>query len=46
VPLEYSNGFGTTVRFKTRGGEAPVLRLLWRNEAGTWRITAYGVELP
>ena len=32
--------------FKTRAGDAPVLRLLWRNEAGTWRITAYGVELP
>jgi hypothetical protein len=46
VPLEYSNGFGMTVQFKTRGGDAPVLRLLWRNEAGTWRITAYGVELP
>jgi hypothetical protein len=46
LPLEYSNGFGTTVRFKTRGGDAPVLRLVWRNEAGTWRITAYGVELP
>jgi hypothetical protein len=46
LPLEYGNGFGTTVRFKTRAGDAPVLRLLWRNEAGTWRITAYGVELP
>ncbi|HEX7780999.1 MAG TPA: hypothetical protein VF424_17245, partial [Vicinamibacterales bacterium] len=46
LPLEYSNAFGTTVRFKTRAGDAPVLRLLWRNEAGTWRITAYGVELP
>ena len=46
LPLEYSSRFGMTVRFKTRGGDAPVLRMVWRNEAGTWRITAYGVELP
>jgi hypothetical protein len=46
MPLEYGNGFGTTVRFKTRAGDAPTLRLLWRHENGAWRITSYGVELP
>ena len=46
MPLEYGKGFGMTVRFKTRSGDAPILRLLWRNESGAWRITSYGVELP
>jgi len=46
MPLEYGNGFGTTMRFKTRAGDAPTLRLLWRHENGAWRITSYGVELP
>ena len=46
LPLEYGKGYGMTVRFKTRSGDAPVLRLLWRQENGAWRITAYGVELP
>jgi len=46
VPLEYGEAFGMTFRFRTQGGEAPVLRLLWRSEEGTWRVTAYDVELP
>jgi hypothetical protein len=46
MPLEYGNGFGMTVRLKTRSGDAPVLRLLWRHENGAWRVTSYGVELP
>ncbi len=46
MPVSYGNGFGTNVRFKTRAGEAPVLRLLWRKEDGRWRITSYGIELP
>ena len=47
IPLEYGNGFGMTMRFKTRSGDAPVLRLLWRREnGGTWRVTSYAVELP
>ena len=46
LPLEYGNGFGMMVRFKTRNGDAPVLRLLWRNENGAWKITSYIVELP
>jgi hypothetical protein len=46
MPLEYGKGFGMTMRFKTRSGDAPILRLLWRNEGGAWRITSYGVELP
>jgi hypothetical protein len=35
-----------TVRFKTRSGDAPVLRLLWRRETGSWRITSFFIELP
>jgi hypothetical protein len=46
LPLEYGQGFGMTLRFKTHGGEGAVLRLLWRKEADAWRITSYGVELP
>jgi hypothetical protein len=46
MPLEYGDGFGMTVRFKTRAGDAPVLRLLWRKEDNTWRVTSYDVELP
>ena len=43
---EYGNAFGMTVRFKTVGGEAPVLRILWRKDPEAWRITAYGIETP
>ncbi len=43
---EYGNVFGMTVRFKTVGGEAPVLRILWRKDPEAWRITAYGIETP
>jgi hypothetical protein len=46
LPLEYGNGFGMNVRFKTRSGEAAVLRVLWRKENADWRITAYDVEEP
>ena len=42
----YGNAFGMNVRFKTPGGEAPVLRLLWFKESGAWRITVYDVETP
>ena len=35
LPLEYGEGFRMNVRFKTRGGEAGVLRVLWRKEATT-----------
>ena len=45
-PLEYGQAFGMTFRFRTQGGDAPVLRLLWRKEENTWRITSYDVELP
>jgi hypothetical protein len=43
---EYGNAFGMTVRFKTAGGEAPVLRMLWQKDPEAWRITAYGIETP
>ena len=46
MPLEYGDGFGMTVRFKTRGGDPPVLRLLWRKENNTWRVTSYSIEMP
>jgi hypothetical protein len=46
LPLEYGQAFGMTFRFLTQGGDAPVLRLLWRKEADTWRVTAYDVEVP
>ncbi len=42
----YGNAFGMTVRFKTEGGEAPVLRALWAKDPDAWRITAYGIETP
>ena len=44
MPLEYGNAFVMTVRFKTKSGEAPILRVLWRKENGAWRITSYAVE--
>jgi len=46
LPLEYGQAFGMTFRFRTQGGDAPVLRLLWRKEDKTWRVTSYDVELP
>jgi hypothetical protein len=46
APPEYGKGFAVTVRVRTRGGEPPVLRLLWTRENGAWRITAYDVEVP
>lgn len=46
LPLEYGKAFGMTIRFLTRGGDAPVLRTLWKREEGAWRIAAYDVELP
>ena len=46
VPLEYGQAFGMTFRFRTQSGDAAVLRLLWRTEENTWRVTAYEVELP
>ena len=45
LPLEYGETFSMTFRFRTKGGDAPVLRLLWRKE-DTWRVRAYHVELP
>ena len=46
LPLDYGDAFGMSLRFRTRSGDAPVLRLLWRKEADVWRITSYDVELP
>jgi hypothetical protein len=46
MPLEYGDAFEKTVRFRTRAGDAPVLRTLWVKEDGVWRITVYAVELP
>ncbi len=46
LPLEYGKAFGLTVRFGTGAGDAPVLRMLWRNENGAWRVRSYDLELP
>jgi hypothetical protein len=46
LPLEYGQAFGMTFRFRTQAGDAPVLRLLWRKEGNSWRVTSYDVELP
>ncbi len=46
MPLAYGQAYGLTVRFRIEGGDAPVLRLLWRRHNGAWRITSYGVEVP
>jgi hypothetical protein len=46
MPFEYGRAFGMAVRFRTRSGDAPVLRLLWRREDAGWRITSYAVEMP
>ena len=46
LPLEYGEAFGMTLRFRTQGGDAPVLRLLWRKEGDAWRVRAYDVEMP
>ena len=46
VAPEYGKAFGMNVRFKTKGGAAPVLRLLWLKENDLWRIAVYDVEVP
>jgi hypothetical protein len=46
IAPEYGNAFGTNVRFKTLSGDAPILRLLWRQVNGAWKITSYAVEAP
>lgn len=44
--LEYGRWFGTSFRFRTQSGEAPVMQLLWRREGADWKIAAYTIELP
>jgi hypothetical protein len=46
APPQYGRAFGMNLRFRTQGGETPVLRTLWLNEAGRWRIASYDVESP
>jgi hypothetical protein len=46
LPLEYGGAFGMMFRFRTQSGDAPVLRLLWRKEGNTWRVTSYDVLVP
>ena len=46
APPVYGRAFGMNLRFRTQGGETPVLRTLWLNEAGRWRIASYDVESP
>ncbi len=46
IPLEYGNYYGLYFQFRTEGGEAPVLRLLWTKEGGDWKIVAYDIVVP
>ena len=46
APPVYGRAFGMNLRFRTQSGETPVLRTLWLNEAGGWRIASYDVETP
>jgi hypothetical protein len=46
TPAEYGKAFGVMLRFRTKGGEAPVLRLLWLKDGDVWRIAAYDVLMP
>ena len=46
IPLEYGGAFGMNVRFRTQGGEAPVLRVMWVKENDAWRIAAYDIAAP
>jgi hypothetical protein len=46
APFVYGHAFGMATRIRTRGGETPVLRMLWLKEEGVWHITVYGIETP
>jgi hypothetical protein len=46
TPQEYGQAFGVALRFRTKGGEAPVLRLLWLKDGDVWRIAAFDVLMP
>jgi hypothetical protein len=46
ISPEYGQAYGMNFRFQTRGGEAPVMRTLWTNENGSWRIAVYDIEYP
>ena len=43
---QYGQAYGLAFRFRTRGGETPVLRMLWLKEGGDWKVVAYEVVLP
>jgi hypothetical protein len=45
-PPAYGTGFEMTVRVRTRGGDPPVLRMMWVKEGGAWRIAVYAIEVP
>jgi len=46
LPAEFGKGYGMTLRFRTKGGEAPVLRTIWSKKDNAWRIIAYDIEVP
>ena len=48
IRCRWSTGLASAmnIRFKTRSGDAPVLRMLWRKENDAWRITSYMIEMP
>jgi hypothetical protein len=45
-PSEYGRAYVLLFHFRTQSGETPVLRTLWMNVSGSWRIVAYDVVVP
>jgi hypothetical protein len=46
VAADYGEVFGMNLRFRTLGGDAPILRFMWRRVDGAWKITSYMIETP
>ena len=45
-PPVYGKFFGMSFRFVTLAGDAPVLRMLWTRENGTWRVVVFDIDTP
>ena len=45
-PYASGKAYVLLFHFRTQGGEPPVLRTLWMNVSGSWRIVAYDVVVP
>lgn len=46
IGLDYGTLFVMAFQLRSETRDAPVLRTLWRKDAGEWRVIAYGVETP